>query len=124
MSPYIGTFLKGVLIPNLLNDLLSSYCLINFDFLLLRIARFYEKIALLILAFIFFWILHSVFFFCTSNNMITFLYIFCLSVSLLWLSRILTPSFSIFYISALFLINANALGLISTCVSALNIMFL
>ena len=40
MSPNIGNLLKGVLIPNLLNNPFASCLLINLDFLILHIARF------------------------------------------------------------------------------------
>ena len=40
MSPNIGNLLKGVLIPNLLNNPFASYLLLNLDFLLLHIVHF------------------------------------------------------------------------------------
>ena len=40
MSPNIGNLLKGVLIPNLLNNTFASCFLINLDFLLPHIAHF------------------------------------------------------------------------------------
>ena len=40
MSPNIGNLLKGVLIPNLLNNPFASWFLINLDFLLPHIAHF------------------------------------------------------------------------------------
>ena len=40
MSPNIGNLLKGVLIPNLLNNPFASCLLINLDFLLPHIAHF------------------------------------------------------------------------------------
>ena len=40
MSPNIGNLLKGVLIPNLLNNPFASCFLINLDFLLLHIVHF------------------------------------------------------------------------------------
>ena len=46
MSPNIGNLLKGVLIPNLLNNPFASYLLINLDFLLLHIAHFGNIISL------------------------------------------------------------------------------
>ena len=46
MSPNIGNLLKGVLIPNLLNNPFASYLLINLDFLLLHIAHFDNIISL------------------------------------------------------------------------------
>ena len=40
MSPNTGNLLKGVLIPNLLNNPIASCFLINLDFLLPHIAHF------------------------------------------------------------------------------------
>ena len=50
MSPNIGNLLKGVLIPNLLNNPFASCFLINLDFLLPHIARFDNVINLPLLA--------------------------------------------------------------------------
>ena len=49
MSPNIGNLLKGVLIPNLLNNPFASCFLINLDFLLPHIAHFDNIIILLLL---------------------------------------------------------------------------
>ena len=62
MSPNIGNLLKGVLIPNLLNNPFASCFLINLDFLLPHIAHFDNIIALPLLVLEIFGSMFSVFF--------------------------------------------------------------
>ena len=69
MSPNIGNLLKGVLIPNLLNNPLASCLLINLDFLLPHIAHFDNIIILPLLVLETFGFIFFVYF---LNSMISF----------------------------------------------------
>ena len=69
MSPSIGILLNGVLIPNLLNNPLASWCLINLHFLLRHIAHFDNVITLPLLLAKTFGFMFSVLFY-ILNNMI------------------------------------------------------
>ena len=60
MSPNNGILLKGVLIPDLLNNPLAYCSLINLSFLLLHATHFDERIILRLLVFETFGLIHSV----------------------------------------------------------------
>ena len=62
MGPTTGILLNSVLIPKLLNNLLASCFLINFDFLLIRIVQFDDVIDFPLLVSEIFWFMFSVFF--------------------------------------------------------------
>ena len=73
-SPNIGTLLKGVLIPKLLNNTFASCFLRNFNFLPPLMAHFDNIIVLSLLVAETFGLILSVFF-CTLNNKTTLFYI-------------------------------------------------
>ena len=74
-GPNKGILLKGVFIPKLLNNLLTSCSLINFNFLLSHTLHFDKSIILPFLVYATFEFLLSVFFFYALNNRTALFYI-------------------------------------------------